>query len=240
MNGKPIPRNKDGLIEKECIDCGLIRYSKKDVPRDRCVSCGKRHRFKSQPAVGLKQVGNIDVIIREYESGSTLWDLAAKYKVSAMTIRSKILSNGGQVRNYSEAAIEREKCNSTIIKAHAKVRELCKTGEFQKQRSAILQGVPIEKWKGFITPANKQLYKTLEYKQWQRTVFERDNHTCQLCGKTKCPIAAHHIYPKAKYPSKVLDIKNGITLCNQCHHKTIGHEDKYVDICEDILCGRKR
>jgi len=244
VNGKPIPRNKDGLIEKACIDCGKVRYSKKGIPRDRCVSCGKRHRFRSQPAVGLKTINNMDQVIKEYQSGRSLQSLGEQYNVSAMTIRAKILAYGEKTKTYSQAAIQREELNDTVHLAHARVHEMCRTGEFQRNRSAMLQGIPIEQWQGFTTPENKRLVASPEYRKWQKSVFNRDNHTCRLCEKTNCPIAAHHIYMKAKYPDMVLDIDNGITLCDQCHHKTIGHEDEYIDWCITILkgdlCGREQ
>ncbi len=126
-------------------------------------------------------------------------------------------------------ALQREKQNGTVYKAHAKIREMCKTGEFQKNRSAMLQGISVDQWKGFTTPENKRLVASPEYKIWQQTVFKRDNFTCQLCNDHGCPLAAHHIYPKAKYPDRVLDVDNGVTLCNLCHHKTIGHENEYID-----------
>lgn len=107
-----------------------------------------------------------------------------------MTIRAKILAHGSKTRNYSESA----KPTKTVHKAHAKIREMCQTGEFQRNRSAVLQGTPVEEWKGFTTPENQRLVASPEYRQWQKAVFKRDLNTCQLCGVTKCRIAAHHIY----------------------------------------------
>lgn len=235
MNGKPIPRNENGLIELACLDCGKMRYSKHGWPRNRCTSCGKRHRFKSQPAVGLKTIDNIDQVIKEYQSGQSLKTLGKQYGVSAMTIRAKILDSGATTKTYSQAAIQREQQHGTVSNAHDRVREMCRTGEFQRNRSAMLQGIPVEEWKCFVTPKNKRLVASPEYKKWQKSVFQRDNHTCQLCGKTKCPIAAHHIYMKAKYPGRTLDTDNGITLCDKCHHKTISHEDEYIDLFVSLL-----
>jgi len=63
VNGKPIPRNQNGLIEKSCIDCGKIRYSKTSLPRDRCTRCAKIYRFKHNPAVGVKNISNIDCAV---------------------------------------------------------------------------------------------------------------------------------------------------------------------------------
>lgn len=235
VNGKPIPRNKDGLIELPCFDCGKMRYSKHGWPGKRCTSCCKRHRFRTQPAVGLKTIDNMDQVIKEYKSGCSLYSLGKKHDVSAMTIRAKILAHGTKTKSYSEAAIQREQLHGTVSKAHAKVREMCKTGEFQRNRSAMLQGIPVEEWEGFTTPENQRLVASPEYREWKKAVYDRDNHTCQLCHKTQCPIAAHHIYMKAKYPDRVLDVNNGITLCDKCHHKTIGHEDEYIDLFVSLL-----
>lgn len=240
MRRKPVPRNKNGLVERVCDQCGKMRYSKRIIIHSLCKSCGIKKSFKSRPAVGLKIIDNIDKLIKEYQSGQTLELLGKQYNISAMTVRKKIIANGGKTKNYSQAAIQREQQHGTVSKAHAKVRELCEIGEFQKNMSARLQGIPVKEWKGFITPENKRLVASPEYRKWQKSVFDRDNHTCQLCNKTKCPIAAHHIYMKAKYPDKVLDIENGITLCDKCHHKTIGHEDEYIDNFLGVLCGKKQ
>lgn len=244
MNGKPIPRNKNGLIERPCLDCGKMRYSKHGWPRDRCTSCGKKHRFKSQPAVGLKVIDDMDQIVKEYQSGRSLESLGKQHNVSAMTIRAKIISYGAKTRTCAEANKITHYKYDTVTIARRRIHEMCNAGEFQKNMSARLQGIPVEEWKGFITPENKRLVASPEYRQWQKSVFKRDNNTCKLCSKTKCPIAAHHIYPKAKYPDKVLDIDNGITLCDKCHHKTIGHENKYIDhfvsLLKGDLCGKRQ
>jgi len=244
MNGKPIPRNKDGLIERACLDCGKMRYSTHGWPKDRCRHCAKVHRFKNNPAVGLKTIPNIEEAIKAYQSGLSLQTVGEKYGISAMTIRAKILAHGEKTRNHVETTKLNNKKYGNIYKAQAKVAEMCKTGEFQRNMSARLQGVPIEEWKRFITPENARLVASPEYKQWQKMIFKRDNKTCQLCQKTKCRIAAHHIYMKAKYPDKVFDIDNGITLCDKCHYKTIGHEDEYIDCFVSLLlgdlCGKKQ
>lgn len=48
--------------------------------------------------------------------------------------------------------------------------------------------------------------------------------------------------PKARYPDRVLDINNGITLCNECHYKTIGNEDDHINLfvvsLRNQLCGK--
>lgn len=51
---------------------------------------------------------------------------------------------------------------------------------------------------------------------WRKSVFERDNYKCILCGSNK-DIEAHHIYGYKMFPEKRYDTSNGATLC-KIHH----------------------
>lgn len=57
----------------------------------------------------------------------------------------------------------------------------------------------------------------LEIRQWAKRVKERDDFTCQSCGKRGGRLVSHHLYNYATYPDKQLDLENGITLCKGCH-----------------------
>jgi len=74
-------------------------------------------------------------------------------------------------------------------------------------------------WKGGITKRDTSSEK---YKAWRKAVFERDNYTCQDCGKRggHNNLEAHHIKEWVNFPELRYDVDNGKTLCTKCHNKT--------------------
>lgn len=91
-------------------------------------------------------------------------------------------------------------------------------------------------WKGGVTSLNKQIRHCYKYKKWRKSIFQRDNYTCQICSKRNGGrIEADH-YPKKfidiikEFEIKLLkdalsckelwEINNGRTLCLECHNKT--------------------
>ena len=79
-------------------------------------------------------------------------------------------------------------------------------------------------WKGGVSKKNKterQLaMEKIEYKLWRRSVFERDNFTCQFCGERGSRLNADHIKPWILFPELRYAIDNGRTLCEECHRGT--------------------
>jgi 5-methylcytosine-specific restriction endonuclease McrA len=57
------------------------------------------------------------------------------------------------------------------------------------------------------------------YYKWRKSVYERDNYTCQVCGSKSGDIVAHHIESYASNPELRTDIDNGIVMCEGCHIK---------------------
>ena len=69
-------------------------------------------------------------------------------------------------------------------------------------------------------PEKVTIRESVEYKDWRKSVFGRDNYTCQFCGQYGGILHADHIKPFAFYPELRLDLDNGRALCEACHKKT--------------------
>jgi hypothetical protein len=85
-----------------------------------------------------------------------------------------------------------------------------------------------------------------EYNNWRLEIFNKDNHTCQECGKSNCYLEAHHLKEFSAILKEFLNLysnyspiedrtillhlaskykpfwklKNGKTLCKDCHKLT--------------------
>lgn len=84
-----------------------------------------------------------------------------------------------------------------------------------------------------------------EYKTWRIAVFERDNYTCQCCGKRGRKLAAHHLESYRDNPELRTVLENGITLCAEdkdCHgnfHHQYGKGDNTKEQFEGFLLAQR-
>lgn len=89
--------------------------------------------------------------------------------------------------------------------------------QFERDEETSRSGENHWNWKGGISTENQRLRNSSEYKSWRASVFERDEHTCQICNLVGGNLNAHHIKEWAKYPNARFDVDNGLTLCKPCH-----------------------
>ena len=89
-------------------------------------------------------------------------------------------------------------------------------------------------WRGGIGGLRHLIMSSGKYKRWRKVIFERDNYTCQKCGKHGGNLEADHkkqfvlilIENNIKTVDQALEcddlwkISNGRTLCQKCHRKT--------------------
>lgn len=80
-------------------------------------------------------------------------------------------------------------------------------------------------WKGGITPERISKRGSLYMRLAREACFERDNYTCRVCGTRGGRLNAHHIWPFHRFPERMYEVGNLITLCRDCHnafHKAAG------------------
>lgn len=83
-------------------------------------------------------------------------------------------------------------------------------------------------WKGGISSERTRVMSTSRYKEWRKSVFERDDYTCQICEVRGSELNAHHIKSYSENKEIRTNISNGVTLCKPCHvgfHKAYGRKN---------------
>jgi 5-methylcytosine-specific restriction endonuclease McrA len=131
-------------------------------------------------------------------------------------------------RKLSKEHIENRRKSMTGIKMPPR------TLEYRKKMSRLLIGKNNPNWQGGITPINRRIRHSLEYRLWRESVFIRDDWTCIWCGAksrkgARVCLNADHIKPFALYPELRFSIDNGRTLCVDCHKTTDSYGVKKID-----------
>lgn len=86
-------------------------------------------------------------------------------------------------------------------------------------------------WKGGITSEYERIRKSSDSATWRKSVFERDNYTCQLCGDDQGGnLQAHHLKSFSDHKELRFDPDNGQTLCVTCHRKTENYGNHRVNV----------
>ncbi len=113
--------------------------------------------------------------------------------------------------------------------------------ETKKKLSEINKGEKSFLWRGG-KMANysemERIRKSFEYRLWRKSVFERDNFTCQKTGERGGKLIAHHINNFAEKEDLRLAIDNGITFSLKTHkefHKKYGTKNNTKEQLEEFL-----
>ena len=110
--------------------------------------------------------------------------------------------------------------------------------ETREKMSKRQKGEANISWKGGVTPLNKKLRRSLDFKIWRQVVFQRDNYKCVKCGLKSNKLHPHHIKNFSNHPEIRFNIENGITLCSEDHilfHTRYGNQDNNLLQIKDFL-----
>lgn len=206
--------------------------------RNRCeANTSEKFKLKQRARKNPRAIILSSDSIENYLTGKSSSEIAKELDISNSAVLGALRRQGVQIRTNSEAQVLKCKRNgSNMASAHKRLRELSATGEWAKRSSARRQGIPIEEWTEFKSEYWTRVAKTKEWKDWRQSVFERDSYTCKMCGDDKGGnLEPHHIYMKSKYPERVFDVSNGITLCRKCHRSISGYEDTMISQLENLI-----
>ena len=80
-----------------------------------------------------------------------------------------------------------------------------------------------------------------EYKQWRKSVWERDRFTCRITDNN-CDgrIEAHHILGWSAHPELRYKTNNGITLCQAHHPKKRAEEKRLIPTFIELVSVSKK
>lgn len=62
---------------------------------------------------------------------------------------------------------------------------------------------------------------SVQYREWRKSVFQRDGFCCVKCG-TRANLQAHHIKSWKSNKALRYTVSNGVTLCKKCHLEAHG------------------
>lgn len=164
--------------------------------------------------------------------------IAVLSRCSTNTILNWLKVFGIKTRNLSEAhkgnkfSIEHRESigRSQIGKKHPHTEEtkikigLAGLGRIptiatRKKISESHRGEKAYQWKGGITPENKTIRGSIEYRIWREKVFKRDKYTDQKTKIRGGILHPHHIKNFAEFPELRFRVSNGITFSEESHNK---------------------
>lgn len=154
-----------------------------------------------------------------------VWSAESRLKDS-LSLLGNTRAKGKKNPKVAELNRNRVWKDSSRLKTSLANKGKTRTLEFRKRQSELRKGEKSLFWRGGITPINRAVRGSIEYRLWREAVFARDNFTCQECNTRGGNLHAHHIKPFAYFPELRFAIDNGLTLCVSCHEKTENYKKK--------------
>ena len=168
-----------------------------------CIGCGKRYMSKRTD----KKYCNRKCYIKNHKT----WNEGLKFprdKYPNCGMTGKTAWNKG----ISNPELSKRQTENNVA-TRPEVRKKIKEGQLNYYAKG---NHPVNYIDG---SSRNRKYRLARWLQTAKEVYERDNYTCQVCGKKGGLLNAHHILPWAGNPELAFDKDNIITLCVPCHSK---------------------
>lgn len=235
VNVNDLPDYSKAEVIVKCDYCGTeikkkwINYvsesKKNDLHKDACKEC---QRIKAKESMISKYGTSNPMDIEEFRNKQ----------------RETSLKKYGYENPSSHPEI-RKKVAETNMKRYGGIAPTASDDVKEKVRATCLERYGVENplaiwdrkgennpnWKGGVSYEYEGRL-SLECLNWKKSVYKKDNYTCQCCGAkntkgNRVTLNAHHIFNWNDYEDLRYDINNGITLCDKCHinfHREYGRK----------------
>jgi hypothetical protein len=185
----------------------------------------------------------------EFKKGFSPWNKEKHTGIKPWLGKHRSEETKAKISKANKGQKRTEECIKKISDTHKGKKPYIMTKEIREKMSNSHNGKknPWAKhfygenhwnWKGGITPINKKIRGGIEFKLWRKSIFERDNFTCQKCGQRGGFLHPHHILNFFDHEDIRFAINNGITLCKKCHkffHHKFGRKNNTREQLEEFL-----
>lgn len=170
-------------------------------------------------------------------------------KIKVSITKKKANLRGENSPNYNQKPVECSQCGKVTLKIPYLIKrskyQFCSIECHAKWKSENMKGENSPTWNPDLTyedRLDRRLYP--KYYDFLVKVIERDNYTCDICGKHSKRgngLNAHHLNGYNWDKKNRTNPDNGITLCKDCHtdfHKLYGYgnntKQQYIEFKKSV------
>ena len=212
-------RKNRNYYSKECVSC--LNYKrrngiKKPKPKDGFKICASCIEEKPLEDFNVRFKTNI----QQYKPFS--YCKACEKEKDSQRYSHKCELCGKEYKSGQMDSVKCVECHRGLMRQN-KVMYKNKTRDFRGAKNPMYGRQRFKEenpnYKHGLSDEHRYKHRLITgYGIWRKSVYERDNYTCQCClKKSDGDIVAHHLNGYHWYHKGRTNVDNGVTLCNTCH-----------------------